>query len=475
MKIKQAAIFLSLAFLAWGCPQPVSDFDVTTDYYPPVFMYANGNGELRLLNIEFSDADTTYQVERLATLGTPTSFFGGVDLTWYNSYDISKYDEVDTLVRSIAVLNRVNPVNPTYNYMFQRQFVGINENRKIGFLEYYSELNKRYDYLLQWNYPLSGDRAVKFIDKYSYVLLYSDEWIERPNVEKPIDVPYSGRALHLLRYSFSALQSQLGEVITTFSIGDGRVDVYKDKPTSEGNNHLSVSANGEFFIVWAPYFNVLGYSPYILRTDGTLAFNPNIVKFSWTDRYFGQSMFAFEPSTTKDSVFAMGDINYRSVKIVELPTTLGTRFTELQTKSISELIPQAAGVSWAEFQRSRAWYMTFNSTGTKLIITHSLNGVDPVLVVWDLQTNAVQRYDVNSLGLDRTYQTMGKAEFAYNSANKSLLYFMAADTLGDDRADFFYIDINSANPQLNRINWDNMKFRNLPTETPDKATDLVGR
>lgn len=475
MRFSQNILIVSLLVLGIACQQPVSVEVVSSERYPTVFMYANSTGELRLMNIQFSEQDTIYQIERLANQGTSASFYGGVDLSWYNTYDISKFSEDDTLVRAVAVLNRMNTIDPAYNRLFERQFVQINANRRIILLSYFSELNNRYDNLQQWNYPLNGDRAIKFIDNYSFVTLYTDAWEKKPNVEKPIDVPYSGRALHLLRYNFKALQPELGEIITTFTIGDSRVDVFKDKPTSEGNNHLHVSANGEFYIVWAPFFNVLGYSPYILRTDGTMAFNPNIVKFSWTDRYFGQSMFAFEPHPTKDSVYVIGDINYRQIKLVELPVALGNRFTELKTQNVNTLIPQASGVPWSAFQRKRAWFMTFNDTGRILAITHSLPGVDPVLVLWDTETNTVERYEVNRPGLGRTYNQMGKAAFAYNSKGKSMLYFMAGDTLGDDRADFFYIDINNPSKRLNRLDWDKVRYRNIPAEIPDKATDLVGR
>ena len=387
MSLKRAIYLFTILLVFSRCEDPIpldpgTDTGTLTSAYPTEFLFANGLGQLRLLNIGIDGVDTVYQIEPFGNIGSTASYYGGADLTWYNAYDISKKTTSDSSIRIISVLNKMNTKDQAYNKWFQRQFVTINANKRTQLLEYESFLNNKYQELEQWNYPLNGDRAVKFINNTSFLVLFADRWEKKGNEEKPFDVPYSGKVLHLIRYSFNAAIPERGEIITTFSLGDTRVDVYKDKPTKEGTNHLHASAKGNFYIVWAPHFQELAYSPYIIRTDGSMAFNPGLVSFTWTGRYFGQSMFAFEPHSTKDSVFVIGDIAQRQVKLVELPASLGERFIELKTKSIEQLVPGSNTVAWDLFQRQRSWFMTMNKAGTKLAISHSLPGVSPVLTIW---------------------------------------------------------------------------------------------
>lgn len=476
MQFKRISYLFAFLLVLTRCIQPTSLEVESTESYPPAFLFATENGELRLLNMKIVDEDTTiYQIERYGNIGAPGSFYGQVDLSWYNAYAINRFDPADTVVKVAAVLNKMNNVDPAYNRYFKRQFIQINEDKRTLSLQYFSFLNNRFQMLEQWNYPLNGDRAVTFINKDSYLVLFSDRWEKKGLEDKPVDVPYSGKALHLIRYNFNSPQPELGEVITTFSIGDGRVDIFKDKPTAEGVNHLHSTANGEFYVVWAPYFNQLGYSPYIIRPDGTMAFNPNLVDFTWANRYFGQSMFAFEPHPTKDSVFVIGDVNYKQVKLVELPTTLGQRFTELRTKSITQLIPSAAGNTWAQFQRARAWYMKFNHSGTHLAVTHSLPGANPTLAIWDTETDQVKHYEVNRPGSAKTFSYMGKPAWYYAEEGKNRVYFMAGDTVGVDHASFFYVDLNQTSTFATEVDNTILRFKSNSLELPTKATDLVGR
>lgn len=476
MLLKRAFTYLFLFFVLTSCSNPVIVDQESLDTYPTVFLYATGLGELRLLNISYSKVDTVdtiYQVERYGNVGSQASYYGQVDLSWYNAYDINKFNPADTAVKVTAVLNKINTFTHEFNRAFRRQFIQINPSKRTQILQYYSFLNNRLQNLEQWNYPVNGDRAVSFINDDSYLVLFSDRWEQIADESPGIDIPYSRKSLHLIRYGFNSIQPELGEIITTFSIGDTRVDVPKDKPTAEGINLVHASANGEFYIVWAPFFNQLGSSPYILRTNATLAFNPGTVPFTWENRYFGQSMFAFEPHPTKDSVFVIGDINYRQVKVVELPRTLGTRFIELKTKTLEQLIPQSNSVSWATFQRQRAWYMSYNHAGTKLAITHSLPGVAPILTIWDTQTDVVNHYKVNKPGAEKYFSYMGKAAWDYS--NKGLVYFMAGDTVGVDHASFFVFDVNNPTTYPKELDFSKFTFKSSGTETLTRATDLVGR
>lgn len=475
MLLKRAFTYLLLFFVLISCSNPAVIDQGTPEYYPPVFLYATGKGELRLLNISYADPDTIYQVERYGNVGSQGSYYGQVDLSWYNAYDINKFNPADTVVKATAVLTKQNTFAHEFNRTFRRQFIQINASKRTQVLQYYSYLNNRLQSLEQWNYPLNGDRAVTFINDDSYLVLFADKWEPVGDESPGIDIPYSKKSLHLIRYGFNSIQPELGEIISTFSIGDGRVDVFKDKPTAEGINHVHASANGEFYIVWAPYYNQLGYSPYILRTNSTMAFNPTLVPYTWENRYFGQSMFAFEPHPTKDSVFVIGDINYRQVKIVELPTTLGTRFTELKTKSLEQLIPQSNSVAWATFQRQRSWFMSYNHAGTKIAITHCLPGVPPVLTIWDTETDVVNQYKVNRPGAAKHFSYMGKAAWSHTSQNKSLVYFMAGDTVGVDHASLFVFDVNNPTTYPRELDFSTFKFKSSGTEPLTRATDLVGR
>lgn len=475
MYFKRAVYFFLLIFATLSCDDPILLESEFVEAYPTGFAYASGAGELRLLNIKYTDTDTLYQVERYGNIGAPGSYYGQVDLTWYNSYAINKYDAIDSTVKIAAVLNKQNTVDPAYNKLFKRQFIQINESKRTINLQYFSFLNNRFQNLEQWNYPLNGDRAVSFIDKDSYLVLYSDRWEKKGLEDKSIDIPYSGKALHLIRYSFNSPQPELGEVITTFSIGDGRTNVFKDKPTAEGTNHVHSSANGEFYIVWAPFFNQLGYSPYVIRNDGSMAFNPNLVPYAWANRYFGQSMFAFEPHPTKDSVFVIGDNNYYQIKVVELPQTLGTRFTELRTKSVNELIPGSSSNKWSQFQRGRAWYMKFNHSGTQLAVTHSLPGTQPILAVWDTESDVVRHFEVNRPGSEKTFSYMGKPAWLHFEGSRDFIYFMAGDTVGTDHASFFMVDINQTSNFARELDFSTFEFKSGGVETLTRATDLVGR
>jgi len=474
--MRNLLVLFLLVLTVSRCQQPLVYDPTDVPKYPAVFMYATGSGELRLLNVEYKETDTTYQVERFGNIGTPTSFYGQADNDWYNTYDISRYVNGDSLPRAVAALRKYNFIDPAYNKLFIKQIVGINQNRRTSTLQFFSDLNKKYQSLVHWNFPIEGERAVKFIDNNSYVVLHFDEYVDIPGVTKPVDVPYSGRVINLIKFSFSSVNQDLGEIITTFSSGDKRTDRFKDKPTTDSNNHLHVSANGQFFIVWAPFWASIPYSPYIIRGDGTMAFNPSLVKYGYSDRYFGQQMFAFEPSTTKDSVFAIGDAGHRQIKIVQLPPTIGSRFIELKTKNLSQIYPQSSSVTWSTLQKQRSFFMKYNNAGNKLAISHALPNVEPELVIWNTDANTLSRYLVNQPGQSINYNFMGKPAWAYNSDGGNLVYFMAADTTGATPiADLFYVDSRSTSKYARKINWSRVEFRNGIFEDLTSATDLVGR
>jgi hypothetical protein len=474
--MRRVVLAFILIFILSKCEQPLIYNPADVAKYPAVFMYSTGSGELRLLNIEYKDNDTTYQVERFGNIGTPTSFFGEADNDWYNTYDISRFVNGDSIPKAVAALRKYNTIDPAYNKLYIKQVVGINQSRRISTLQFFSDINKRYQSLAHWNYPIPGERGVKFIDNNSYVVLYTDQYEEIPGVTKPIDVPYSGKVINLIKFSFTSTNQDLGEIITNFSIGDNRADVYKDKPTNGTVNHLHVSANGQFFIVWAPFYASIPFSPYIIRGDGTMAFNPVLVHWSFSDRFFGQQMFAFEPSSTKDSVFAIGDAGYKQIKIVQLPPTIGSRFIELKTKTLTQLFPQSSSTSWATLQRQRSFFMKFNKAGNKLAISHAMPNVEPSLVIWNTDADTLRRYLVNQPGESINYTFMGKPAWAYNSNGGNLVYFMAADTSGATPvADLFYVDSRSTSKYARKINWSRVEFRSGIYEDLTSATDLVGR
>ena len=172
-----------------SCQQPLVYDPTDVAKYPAVFMYATGSGELRLLNVEYKGADTVYQVERFGNIGTPTSFYGQADNDWYNTYDISKYVNGDSLPKAVASLRKYNFIDPAYNKLYIKQVVGVNQNRRTSTLQFFSDINKKYQSLVHWNFPLAGERGVKFIDNNSYVVLYTDQSVEVPNVTRPVDVP----------------------------------------------------------------------------------------------------------------------------------------------------------------------------------------------------------------------------------------------------------------------------------------------
>lgn len=472
--MRHLPFLLFILFGFTGCPEPVLVDPISIPRYPTAFMYATGEGELRLFNIQYSANDTIYQVERFGNLGTPTSFYGKAINDWYNTYDISKYSAADSFPKATAALRKFNTIDPAYNKLFIKQVIGLNQNRRIVALQFFSDLNKRYQAMTHWNYPLSGERSVQFIDDKSYVVLYLDQYEQIPGVNRPADIPYSGRVINLVRYSFSNQNPDLGEIITTFSVGDERVDVNKDKPTSHGNNVVEVSANGQFYIVWAPFYNSIPFSPYIIRGDGSMAFNPVLVQWSFTNRFFGQQMFAFEPSTVSDSIYAMGDAGYRQIKIVQLPPTLGSRFIELRTKRLNEVFPKSDVARFPQLQRQRSVFMKFNKDGNRLALTHAMEGVDPELVIWHTDTDELRRYPVNTSGSAVNYKFMGKPAWAYNSDGGNLVYFMAADTVANV-ADMFYVDARLTSRPARKINWTRVEFRSGIYEDLTSATDLVGR
>lgn len=472
-RLFHSSLLIFILFGLTACPEPVLVDPLTLPRYPSVFMYATGEGELRLFNIEYSATDTIYEVERFGNLGTPASFYGEAINDWYNTYDISKYSATDSFPKATAALRKYNTIDPAYNKLYLKQVIGLNQNRRIVALQFFSDLNKRYQAMTHWNYPLYGERSVSFIDQQSYVVLYLDQYEEIPGVDRPADIPYSGRVINLVRYSFTNTNPDLGEIITTFSIGDKRVDVYKDKPTSHGNNVVHVSAKGQFYIVWAPFYNSIPFSPYVIRKDdGSMAFNPVLVQWNYTNRFFGQQMFAFEPSTTKDSIFVIGDAAYRQIKLVQLPPTLGSRFIELKTKSLVHLFPESEVARFPQLQKQRSLFMKFNKTGNRLAITHAMEGVTPELVIWHTDTDSLKRYKVNQPGSDIQYKFMGKAAWAYNSPN--LVYFMAADT-ANNVADIFYVDARKPSGYATKLNWSRVTFRSGVYEDLTSATDLVGR
>lgn len=477
-KGKYIISLFAIAALLSNCGK--SGFEPTAvKIFEPLFLYANSDGELRTISIDYSNQDTVFTISRFSNTGPFSGFYGQVNTDYYGAYDWSKFTPTDTIPYTAAVLHRYNRADPAYNKLYQRQFVFINVNQRIQLLQYFSDMNEQYTDLIQWNFPIvTATRSVSFINSKSFVVLYSDEWIYKNDTTKtrPSTVPYGYREAYLIRYHVGATAPELGEIITSFTTNDHRTNAgEKNKPLYGTYAQVLASANGEFFAVWEPRFNELGYTPYIIRNNGSMALNPGKIPYAWQDRYFGQSMFAMEMHPKKDSVFVIGDVNYRQVKVVELPEANDQRLVELRTKSTNGLIPGSNVATWSDFQRGRKFFMTYNNSGTKLAITHNLPNVEPAITIWDTKIDTLHTYKINRPGGNMNYNSMGKAGWSYTSKNQNLVYFFAGDTVGTDKYSLFYIDASKQSAYASFVNWDDVNFNGMAREELDFSSDIIGR
>lgn len=482
MKNLIPALLLITLFLN-GCGNNVGTSTVQRTLEVPEFLYTTSDGEFRSIDVVYTRRDTTYSVARYSTVGPRGGYYGQVANDYIGQYAWTKYEASDSMPKVSAVLRNYNTTNPAYNRLYERQYVYINENERPYQLEFFSVMDNQLEDLIHWNYPIQGlaARSTAWIDQNSFVMLYTDVWNGyKTGIEKPSNIPYSSMEMYILRYDVSGLIPSAGEIITAFTVGDNRAGdstrvITKNKPSDPYYAQLLVSANAEFYIVWFPKFNKKGYTPYIIRNDGTMALNPREIDYSWENRYFGQSMFAMEASPTQDSVYVIGDNNYKQVKVVKLPSRSDQKFEELATRSVGQIFNGAGSVKWSDFQKRRAWFMKYKNDGRKVAMTHSLPGVQPQLAVWDTSADTLVTYQVNRSDFGERYHTMGAPAWAHNSENENLVYFIATDTTGQDRGDLFYVDTSKRSTYARRVNWSSVDFLNIPQENIDYSSDLLGR
>jgi hypothetical protein len=476
-------VIIIIAFFLTGCPKYEGTSTVQRTLEVPEFLYVTENGEFRSINIEYTRRDTTIGVSKFSTVGPLGGYYGQVANDYIGQFAWTKYEASDSMPKVSAILRNYNNTNPAYNRLYERQYVYVNQNERPYQLEFFSVMDNQLENLTHWNYPIQGAaaRSTDWIDQNSFVMLYTDVWNGfKTGIDKPANIPYSSMEMYILRYDVSGLIPSSGEIITAFTVGDNRAgdstNVFnKNKPVDPHYAQLLVSANAEFYIVWFPKYNKKGYTPYIIRNDGSMALNPTSVHYTWENRYFGQSMFAMEASPTQDSLYVIGDNNYKQVKVVKLPQGSDQPFEEIYTRTVGQVFAGAGSVKWSAFQKRRAWFMKYKNDGRKVAMTHSLPGVQPQLSVWDTSADTMVTYRVNRSDFGERYHTMGAPAWAHNSENQNIVYFIATDTTGNDRGDLFYVDTSKRSTYARRVNWSGVDFLNIARENINFSSDLLGR
>lgn len=471
MNIRQIFILLILTIVVLsGCRRPAADPLPDLPPVTPSLMYANDDGQLRILNVDYTDdLDTTFTISRFSTLGLGNFEFGKVDTRKTGTYDWGRFNP-NQEPRAVAVTWRENNVRPTHKTEWERKYIEIGNFERLRVMGFFSELNQRRQDLRQFNY-YRGANTVAFIDNRFYLAMYTDKYDPSSGAPKP-NLPIGDRKSSLLLYDLQAPQSNRPEIIATIFHDD-----YMSRfPTTYNWMHnirgarVAGSPNAEFFYIWTKAFNTFGTYPWVFRFDGTPAYDPVPQGAQQYARVPAQESFAVDIHPRRDSLLVVSDRHpqYEGTFVLRVPTNPKSPFEILAELPFSESIPEVGSVSVGQARQHDNWHVKFNQNGDKVAIITAIDGVPPHVTIWDWQNGTHRRYLINSNSTQFNFDTVSEPGWELH-AEDDLLFFITGDSVRDI-AFFHYINASDENQTHARlINWDDMEYRDMSADEPLRA------
>jgi hypothetical protein len=457
------------AVLMSGCKPPSGGVPVSQTEIEPTFMYANDEGQIRLVEVVPSGGDTTYNIATFTNLNN--SGRNGVINTsrsWY--YDMSPADSAQE-PRFSAYLSRENPAwrevyGPTSKYFSKLAY--ISDTKRVNDLEFYSQLDdqlKTLEYETTTYYGVS--KSSHFVDRNTLLTFWTDASQE---YKSPSQIRYSAV---LLRYALNATDPTTAEAIATFEIVGNPNGLNSPYRITEARKaRVTSSANGEFYIVWSPT-RVFGYvkTIYYIRKDGSAALNSmnEIGKDYRNDPGF--LIHAMDPHPKKDSILVVADISddYASgpqnnaIHIMHLPDSPKNWLRPMKTLSWARVTGDAM-LNWALTYEKDNLFLKYSPEGDKIAIAHALPGRQAEVVIWEPQTDITKTFTFPSgSNIDKISKP------AWHPTDNRFLYITGANTASaDTSAHIFMLDTDKSQGTLKQIDWNSPAINRL--DIPDDET-----
>lgn len=485
--MKRNLTYLAVLILgiAAGCRPPTPPDTTTAVTLNPTFMFSSDEGELRMLEVEITEGDTTFHFSRYSNLGTVTPDFGKIYPDFRNSLDWTAFDSTGR-PKITAILRRDNPSwNPRENTptgQYFDQFVFVNENKRINQLQFFSLLNEK-EQELQFPRPIkySRSRTVHFADNNTLLAYYidmTDDQHTPGNTRK--------RAGHLLRFSLNSSNPHQGEIIKSFNVDYNHISPTAYNLGQPQVTHLNATANGEFYILWEEVRDQGSYKGiYILRHNGTAAIYSGNKDYSVKDYRNPPGFFlhAIDPHPRKDSIIAVADVsnNYANgsqnngVHIMRVPES-----NEDWLQSVHHLPFQETNISngqllnWQYTFNKKNLFLKFNHQGNKLAIAHAIPQYTPsaAITIWQPNVDSTAQFTFPN---NTNINTIGKP--AWDHKRKDFVYVIAGDST-QNTANIYYANTSRTGGTLTRLDWNDPRIELqglVDGEQLEAVKDLYGR
>jgi len=473
---------LWLAVLLGGCNNSVPGPTLFENQGAPAFMYASNEGEIRFLNVDIVDSDTTFTVTRFSNIGRNVNQFGRVNTDVDFKLDWSPFDTLGN-PRVAAVLRRDNPLHQSNlgpANSFFHQVVSISDNKRISSLSYFSRATGQQRVINNPNQTSGGfAKAVSYVNQNTF-LTYQVDRIDDPLDEDPF------KAVGLvLRFTFNPNDTFEGEIVQSFNVSNAAI---RDDSLETANlpfkfpndTKITSSANGEFYVVWAslPPFDFTR-QPYIIRQNGTFAAEPS--KFTPKDfrNVPGIITNQYEPHPTRDSLFAVVDYSTpfangsetNGFHVLKLGLSKDEWLTPLYSLDPDRVLLNNNLLPFAEIWQKRSMFISYSPLGDRIAILYALSSESASLVVWFPEEDRTERFTIDP---SRDITTVRKP--AWFAKDPSLLFFTAADSVADV-ANIYFVNTDNNGGQARRLDWDDdIEFFNLPPDDDlREAREMVGR
>ncbi|MGM0587491.1 MAG: hypothetical protein ACQETE_03670 [Bacteroidota bacterium] len=465
-----------LATLLAGCKPPQGGTQVQTEVAEPAFMYANDEGQVRLVEIDVVGNDTTYIIDKYVDLGQ-TAQNGTIETSKSWHYDMSPLDSTQN-PRISAFLKRDNPAwlphqGPTGQYFNQMAY--ISDLKRINTLEYYSQLNDR---IKPQEYKstayFSPASASHYVNRNTLITLWFDfnEDFTAPNTIR--------NSLLLMRHSLNSSNPLVAETITTFksSLKNGLPSPYVLSEYTHAR--LNSSANGEFYIVWSPTRTYGAIQPfYYIRKDGTAALNSmnEIGKDYRTSP--GYLIHALSPHPKKDSIVVVADISdaysngaeNNALHVMHLPDSPQNWLRPIHTLPWNRVI-NSNMLNWTLTHGKDNLFLSYSPEGDKIAIAHAIPTDQAEVVIWEPESGNTKTFSFPDNNIDKVSKP------AWHPHGNRFMYITAANTASDTTAYIYMLDTDKQNGTLKRLDWNSPQVDQSAFQEEEILQDvkpLIGR
>ena len=481
---KQLLLVISTAiFLAGisGCKPPTGTREPDVRTFEPAFLYASDDGQVRFLNIEFTDSDTLYTITKYSTVGEVIGLFGNVYSKYDNAYDWTPFDTSSNPYVAVT-LRKENPaynpdLGPEYEYI--HQVAVVSNNKRIQPLFFNSDIKENQQIQLEYmdfNKGLKG-KKVNFINENTLLVYYTDFIASH-------EEDFANRG-YLLEFNLNSFNPYQGEIIASNNIIGILGSDIPSLPTIPKPHltHVESSAKDNFYFLWSIIPEINKYvNPFVYRRDGSFAYDPRAYDFGDYRNPPGMLIGYLEPHPRKDSVYAVADISSsfangaenNAIHVMQLPNRKD------QLPEVKHTLPYSRVMNssrlnrnvLADVENGRDIFLKYHPSQEKLVIAQSITR--PSVTVWSPNGDSTETYSIPGVS-NVQMNTIGEPAWLY--LDNKYLYFMAGNRQTGDNY-IFYIDITKESRPAEVILWDenNVEFYQVNEDERISITkNLKGR